>query len=59
MIPSLPAILIGVLAFAIAFGIAKFISVRRRRQRREQDQQVERKAQSRQVRRARERKGRG
>lgn len=58
MTPSLPAILIAVVAFVIAFGIAKFISVRRLRRRKEQDRLVERKGQSRQVRRARERKGR-
>ncbi len=58
MTPSLPAILIAVVAFVIAFGVAKFISVRRLRRRRERDQLVERKGQSRQVRRARERKGR-
>ncbi len=59
MIPSLSGFLIGALAFAIAFGIAKLISVRRQRLRKEQDRQVERKAQSRQVRRSRERKGKG
>lgn len=58
MTPSLSGLLIGALAFAIAFGIAKFISVRKQRRNKEHDQQIERKAQSRQVRRARARKGR-
>jgi hypothetical protein len=58
MTPSLPEILIGVVAFAIAFGIAKFISVRKRHRNQVRDRQLESKAQSRQVRRARERKGR-
>lgn len=58
MTPSLTGILLAVLAFAVAFGIAKFLSVRRQRRYRDRDQQLERKAQSRQVRRARERKGR-
>ena len=58
MIPSLPELLIGAVAFAIAFGIAKFVSVRKRRRNLERKRHVEREAQSRQVRRARERKGR-
>ena len=58
MTPSLSGLLIGALAFAIAFGIAKFIVVRRQRRGRERKLQVESQGQSRQVRRARERKGR-
>ena len=58
MTPSLSGLLIAAVAFAIAFGVAKFIAVRRQRRRKEQDQLVQRKGQSRQVRRARERKGR-
>lgn len=57
MTANLTGILIAVLAFAVAFGIAKFVSVRRQRRNRERDLQLERKAQSRQVRRARERRG--
>jgi len=58
MTPSLSGLLIGALAFAIAFGIAKFLSVRKQRRHRERDQQVERSGQSRQVRRAHERRKR-
>jgi hypothetical protein len=58
MNPSLPEIMVGVVAFAIAFGIAKLISVRKRRRDQQHQQQAAHKAQSRQVRRARERKRR-
>ena len=58
MTPSLSGLLIGALAFAIAFGLAKFLSVRKQRRSKVRDRQLEHKAQSRQVRRARERKGR-
>lgn len=57
MTPSRPALLIAAVAFLVAFGVAKFISLRRLRRRRERAQLVERQGQSRQVRRARERKG--
>ena len=57
MEPSLAGILIAALAFAVAFGIAKFVTIRMQRRKRERDQVVLRKSQSRQVRRARERKG--
>lgn len=58
MTPSLSGLLIGALAFAIAFGIAKFVSVRKQRRNKDHARQIERHAQSRQVRRARARKGR-
>lgn len=56
MIPDLSALIIGALAFAVAFGIVKFVTVRRQKRRREEAQQVARKSQSRQVRRARDRR---
>lgn len=59
MTPSLTGLLLGALAFAIAFAVAKFIAVRRQRRVKQHEQQVARKGQSRQVRRARQRKGRG
>jgi preprotein translocase subunit YajC len=53
------SLFLAVVAFVIAFGIAKFISVRRRRRNVQQRQQLARGAESRQVRRSRERQDRG
>ena len=49
-------LLIAALAFAIAFGVAKLITRRKRRRESELQQQVDRTAESRQVRRMRERR---
>ena len=49
-------LLIAAVAFAIAFGVAKLITRRKRRFESERQQQVERQEESRQVRRMRERR---
>ena len=51
-------LLIATVAFAIAFGVAKLITRRKRRRESELQQQVDLKAESRQVRRMRERRKR-
>lgn len=50
------SILIAVVAFAIAFGVAKLITLRKRRRKEHKQQQLVRQAESRQVRRVRERR---
>jgi flagellar biosynthesis/type III secretory pathway M-ring protein FliF/YscJ len=58
MTPSLSSLLVAAFAFAVAFGIAKLVTHRRGRRRKEQDQTAQARDQSRQVRRARERRAR-
>jgi cytochrome c-type biogenesis protein CcmH/NrfF len=52
------SLLVAVVAFAIAFGVAKWITVRRRRRKSREQLQHASEAESRQVRRSRERRGR-
>ena len=50
------SLLIAVLAFAITFGMVKFLTFRKRRHKMRKEQQLARQAESRQVRRVRERR---
>ncbi len=52
------SLLIAVLAFAIAFGAVKLLTVRKRRRKLQREQKLARQAESRQVRRVRERRTR-
>ena len=56
MTPDLSSILIAVFTFAVAFAIAKYFSIRRERRKSQQRQALQQQGQSRQVRRARERR---
>ena len=56
MTPNLSSILIAVVAFAVAFAIAKYFSIRRQRRKGHLQQVLQQQGQSRQVRRARERR---
>jgi Flp pilus assembly protein TadB len=56
MTPSLPSLLFAAIAFVIAFGIAKWIANRKRRGDGEKSAVAQRSTQSRQVRRARDRR---